>query len=95
MPAEADPAEPEAPASAGAATGARSELSVLFASFAVVIEPALMCWPRTAFLRSWAGPTLRFGSAVTAYPVPPIETNRASIATIIAGEGRYFHRRGI
>ena len=71
----------------------RSE--VLCASLALVIEPAAMCLERTAFLRSCAAPTLPFGSLLTAYPVPPMATKRASVATIIAGDGRCFHRRDI
>ena len=91
-PADDAPVPEAAPGDVAAPPDFRA-LSVLFASFRVVIARGLMCWDRTAFLRSCVGPTLRFGTLLTAYPVPPIATKRATIATIIAGEGRCFHKR--
>jgi hypothetical protein len=42
----------------------------------------------TAFLLSWALPTLLRGSAWMAYDVPPSATSSARNATAIGGEGR-------
>src|SRR4051812_32212773 len=57
-------------------------------SFEAVTAPFAMFSERTAPFLSWSEPTLRAGSFVTAYVVPPVATNRATSATTIAGDGR-------
>src|SRR5262245_4405613 len=71
------------------ALGDTSEESTAFLAIRErVTLRALMFAVRTALDLSCLEPTLLAGSLVTAYVVPPIATNSATTATIIAGDGR-------